>query len=348
MIKTTSLSVLVTLALAGCASVSVAPSDQSVEMVKGPVIVDIETEFDRALICLAGRTSPNATFSVGAIVDSTGKEQFTEGGTGKFITQGAGEIVQSALFSAGVTLLNRRDPRVLEAEVKWGIRQGKSVIPSKYFVTGSINSLDFIPGAGFDVQVAGVGPRYRQYRILVGLDLSVTETATGRIVANSSMQKQIFADELGFGIGRFFGDVLVNLDAANLRREATSLALRQMLNLATYDLLTQLMRQENYVDCSEGIKEYHKVNISKSVRMSRASTGPNGTNSKESLEKKDASGAAQPTPEPREKKPEDVSGAAWSGAQSVTEAPAETLAPEGGVPVVPGDVESKVKTFDVR
>jgi curli biogenesis system outer membrane secretion channel CsgG len=232
---------------------------------------------------------------VGAITDATGKEQFTEGGTGKFITQGAGEIVQSALFNAGVNTLNRRDPRVLEAEIKWGIRSNTKIIPSRYFITGSINSLDFIPGAGFEAQIDGIGPRYRQHRILVGLDLSVTDSSTGRIVANSSIQKQIFADELGAGIGRFFGDILVTLDAANLRREAVSLAMRQMLNLATYDLLTQLMRAENYVACSEGIKTFHNVSLSKAWRAELSNTnitngnGNGHANGNGNNDKKDAS-----------------------------------------------------------
>ena len=264
--------------LAGC--VSVAAPDKPVALVQGPQITDIKTPFDDALSCLSGKISPKVTFSVGAITDSTGKEQFTEGGTGKFITQGAGEIVQSALFNAGVNVLNRRDPRVLEAEVKWGIRNNTKIIPSKYFITGSINSLDFIPGAGFDAQIDGIGPRYRQHRILVGLDLSVTDSSTGRIVANSAIQKQIFADELGIGIGRFFGDILVSLDAASLRREATSLAMRQMLNLATYDLLTQLMRAENYVACSEGIKDFHKVSLSKAWRAEISSTSNGKLDSK--------------------------------------------------------------------
>ena len=130
--------------------------------------------------------------------DQTGKEQFSDGGNGKFVTQGAGDIVQSALFRAGTTVLNRRDPRIMETEVKWGIRDGRRIVPTNFYITGSINSLDFLPGAGFDVKVAGEGAQYRQHRILVGLDLSMTEANTGRVVANVPLQKQIFASEAGW------------------------------------------------------------------------------------------------------------------------------------------------------
>ena len=37
---------------------------------------------------------------------------------GKMVTQGAGDMVQSALFQAGVNLMNRRDPRIIESEAK--------------------------------------------------------------------------------------------------------------------------------------------------------------------------------------------------------------------------------------
>jgi curli biogenesis system outer membrane secretion channel CsgG len=224
--------------------------DANEPLVKGPAVMDVVTPFDRALACLDGRINKEALrFSVGAIVDATGKEQVTDGGSGKFVTQGAGDIVQSALFLAGATVVNRRDPRVIENEVKWGLLDTKKQEFSTFFITGSINSLDFLPGGGFDVQIAGVGPRYRQNRILVGLDLSLTETRSGKIVANVPLQKQVVATEDGFGIGRFFGNTLISMDIGGKEREALNLVLRQMLNLATFELLTQVMNPSKYSDC---------------------------------------------------------------------------------------------------
>lgn len=240
--------------LGGCAfAPGIDLPSESAPLVEGPPIEDIVTPFDEALMCLKGRVQPEITFAVGAILDSTGKEQFTEGGAGKFVTQGAGEIVQSALFRAGVTVMNRRDPRVITTEAEWGIRGLATQVPVDYFITGSINSLDFIPGGGFSLQVSGVGPRYRQNRILIGMDLAVTQTRTGLIVANVPLQKQIFASEAGVGIGRFFGETLVSFDLGGMEREALNYALRQMLNLATFDLLTQLMSPQNYLDCQAKI-----------------------------------------------------------------------------------------------
>lgn len=226
------------------------PLNVNEPLVRGPAVMDVVTPFDKALGCLDGRINrDNLRFAVGAILDATGKEQMTDGGSGKFVTQGAGDIVQSALFMAGASVVNRRDPRIIDNDVRWGILDAKKQAATTFFITGSINSLDFLPGSGFEVQVAGLGPRYRQQRILVGLDLSLTEASTGRIVANVPLQKQVVSTEDGFGIGRFFGQTLVSADFGGKQREALNLVLRQMLNLATFELLTQVMNPATYGDC---------------------------------------------------------------------------------------------------
>lgn len=231
------------------------PQNADEPLLKGPAVVDVVTPFDRALACLDGRINREALrFSVGSVIDATGKEQVTDGGAGKFVTQGAGDIVQSALFLAGAAVVNRRDPRIIDNEAKWGLLDVKQQAVSTFFITGSINSLDFLPGSGFDLQIAGIGPRFRQNRILVGLDLSLTETRTGRIVANVPLQKQVISSEDGFGMGRFFGSTLVSMDIGGKEREALNLVLRQMLNLATFELLTQVMPPEKYADCMQLIE----------------------------------------------------------------------------------------------
>ncbi|WP_176761355.1 CsgG/HfaB family protein [Desulforhopalus singaporensis] len=207
------------------------------------------TAFDTALRCLRGKISSKYTFAVGAIVDNTGKEQLSEGGTAKYVTQGAGDIVQTALLLAGVGVVNRRDPRVLIQEMQWGTIKKDQIIPSSYFITGSINSLDFIPGGGVEMEVAGGGPRYRQNRILIGVDLFLTDTKTGKVVASVPLQKQIVAYEAGVGMTRFFGEVLFNLDVGGMKREAMGFALRQMLYLGTFEILSQMLHPETYGEC---------------------------------------------------------------------------------------------------
>lgn len=220
---------------------------------QGPPIENVETPFDTALNCLRGRIQKGIVFAVGQIVDATGKETYSEGGTGKFISQGAGEMVQSALFRAGVTLVNRRDSAVSVTETQWGIRSLDQQLPVNFYVSGSINSLDFIPGGGFSTTVRGVGPRARQNRILVALDLTITDAFTGRIVANVPLQKQIYTREFGAEFGRFVGDALITFDMGGQEREAIHFALRQMLNLATFQLLGSMITEETYQMCAGDI-----------------------------------------------------------------------------------------------
>ncbi len=225
------------------------PSNQDLELVDGPPIVDVVTSFDEALSCMQGRISPQLTFAVGQIPDNTGKEQHNDGGTGRFVTQGASDIVQSALFKTGVTLLNRRELGIIVGESQWGIRDLRAMTPTNFYISGSINSLDFIPGGGSFLSVGGVGPRYRQNRILIALDLTVTNTQNGQIVASIPLQKQIFADELGITSARIFGTTLIDFDAGAQQREAVNFALRQMLYLATFELLSQMMPARVVEEC---------------------------------------------------------------------------------------------------
>lgn len=250
--------------LTGC--MGLAPSNKKpVSLVQGPPITDIFTPFDMALSCLKGQLRNDVSFSVGAILDQTGKDVVTNGGSGKMVTQGAGDMVQSALFQAGVSLMNRRDPRIIESEAKWGIRDPRQIQASDYYVTGSINSLDFIPGGGFDMQIAGVGPNYSQTRIMVGLDLSLTDTRSSKVVGNVSLQKQIAAQDYGLSAGRFAGRTLLNIQIGKGEREATNFALRQMLNLATFELLSQVVPPAVFESCRAQIPpEFGQLNLTRS------------------------------------------------------------------------------------
>ena len=253
-----------TQSLTGCTGLE-SSNSKPVELIQGPPITDIFTPFDMALSCLKGQLRNDISFSVGAILDQTGKDVVTNGGSGKMVTQGAGDMVQSALFQSGVIVMNRRDPRIIESEAKWGIRDPRQIQASDYYVTGSINSLDFIPGGGLDMQIAGVGPNYSQTRIMVGLDLSLTDTRSSKVVANVSLQKQIAAQDYGISAGRFTGRTLLNIQIGKGEREATNFALRQMLNLATFELLSQVVPPPVFEKCRAEIPpEFGRLNLTRS------------------------------------------------------------------------------------
>lgn len=250
--RAAAISLFLAMAVSGCSGI-VSNSSRELNLVSGPAIRDVTTSFDNALECLRGRIRPEVIFGVGQIADSTGKESYSEGGTGKFVTQGAGEIVQSALFRAGVSIVNRRDAGIVATEANWGIRELSSQVPVHFYVSGSINSLDFIPGGGASFTVMGMGVRARQHRILVALDLAMTDAFTGKVVASVPLQKQIVANEINAGGDQFFGETLVALEIGGMQREALHFALRQMLSLATLELLGQLMDASVFEPCRQMI-----------------------------------------------------------------------------------------------
>jgi curli biogenesis system outer membrane secretion channel CsgG len=262
------------IALVGCAPGMVTGRADNARLIQGPPIQDITTPFDTALSCLSGKIPEGATFAVGVIADNTGKEQYADSGTGKMVTQGAGDMVQSSLFQAGVRVVNRRDPNIPIAESNWGLRNMGDQTAADFFISGSINSLDYIPGGGASVRIAGVGPEYRQTRILIGMDLALTNAFNGEVIANIPLQKQIYADETGLSSGRFFGNTLVDIDAGAMQREALHHALRQMLSYATLDLLAQVIDPATAQDCMSRINSADAQLMQLPVRRAKGPKRP--------------------------------------------------------------------------
>ena len=132
------------LLLTGCSGTigAFTPVTRNVEMPEGPPVEEIVTIFDDALHCLRGHIPAGLTFAVGEVVDATGRESYSDGGTGRFISQGAGEMVQSSLFRSGAAVVNRRDPAIAVMETQWGIRDIQRQLPVNFYISGSINSLE--------------------------------------------------------------------------------------------------------------------------------------------------------------------------------------------------------------
>jgi curli biogenesis system outer membrane secretion channel CsgG len=255
----------------GCAATT--PYKEDMKLTEGPMpVTQITTPYDSLLSCLSSSyLGKKASIGVGSVSDETGKFSISDTGNGKFVTQAAGDIVQSALLQSKVVrVVNRRDPRVMKLEAAFG---GKvKWINSDYHITGSINSLDFLPGGGIDASVYGVGAKYRQHRMLIGMDLFLTDTRTSEVVAHSSIFKQIVADEIGANIGRFFGDILVAVDMGEQHREAVHFALRNMLKMAVYEMMTDLYDVDSktcstIIENVEGVQDAGSASVTKEARV---------------------------------------------------------------------------------
>ena len=93
----------------------------------------------------------------------------------------------------------------------------------------------------------------------MGIDLALTSAHDGRIVANSSIQKQLYAKETGFGIGRFVNDTLVYAEIGGSEREALHHTLRQILSYAAFDLIAQVSPEGDVAPCLVEIEASGRV-----------------------------------------------------------------------------------------
>jgi curli biogenesis system outer membrane secretion channel CsgG len=259
-----------TLGLGACTAVT--PIGEDMKYLQGPAtVVDVTTVYDDALMCAREKLGDRGKFTlaVGEIADATGK--FSAEGNGYYMTQAAGDIMQASFVKAQPKhVANRRNTAVMELEMKVGRKLGW--VGSDAHATGSINTLDFIPGGGIQVSIDGVGGKARQYRMAVGMDLFLTDTVTSMIVASTSLNKQIVATDYGIGIGRFFGNTLVTMNIGEQQREAVGFATRNMLKLGAFELLSDLYRDDMpecraIIDNVEGVLDEDQVAMIEAARL---------------------------------------------------------------------------------
>jgi curli biogenesis system outer membrane secretion channel CsgG len=251
----------VAVALAGCAS-------NPVSVMRGPPVSTVETPYSAALACLSGAVpaaSKKFSIGVGAVTDKTGKFSLDDGGYK--VSQGPELMVISALSKTNaVQLVERIDTRPLEWELKFandkvlgdgemrtistptgqqqvayrGIQPG-ILAGSDYYLVGGITSIDYdIFSAGAEVNIAGYGGGAREYRLLVGVDLRLVDSRTGRVAGVASLEKQVVGVETKLNLFRFFGSRLYDLSAGTKKDEPMQLAVRAVIENAVFDLVANL------------------------------------------------------------------------------------------------------------
>jgi hypothetical protein len=118
-----------------------------------------------------------------------------------------------------------------------------TIMPPAVVVLGAITSLDFLPGAGVEVGVKGIGAGYLQHRILVGMEgrmikMPLGTQVGGEVIATERVTKQVVADEAYAGISRFFGSALINFNLQSQRREALQYVETEMMRYMAYRLIS--------------------------------------------------------------------------------------------------------------
>lgn len=262
---------LLALLLPGCASMHgerLAPGEAKVLV--GPAVRDNRTPMDGALQCFAGHMAARGTrplvIAVGDVRDYTGKYSVNEGNA---ITQGGALMVASALgkLQGGVRIAERFDPTIGERELGYTDRRqlgdgnahalpgpagalsapqsvpwlpyfGGSIQASDYYIVGGITELNYdIRSGGAEFAVGNVGPKHRTYTQSVAIDLRIVDTRSLVVVRTISLTKQFTGYETGFGIFRFFGSSLFDVNIGAKGQEPVQLGVRTALEEATMRLV---------------------------------------------------------------------------------------------------------------
>jgi len=263
---------LAVLALPGCVAMQqqrLAPGEAPV--LQGPAVRDNRTPMDAPLACLASQIRAVGrkplVIAVGDVRDYTGKYSINEGNA---ITQGGALMVSSALGKLGgaVRLAERFDPTIAERELGYTDRRqlgdgaahdipgpegpqkvpwlpyfGGSITASDYYIVGGVTELNYdIRSGGAEVAVGNVGPKVRTYTQSVAIDLRIVDTRSLLVVRTISLAKQFTGYETGFGVFRFFGSDLFDINVGAKGQEPLQLGIRTALEEATLRLVSTVAR----------------------------------------------------------------------------------------------------------
>lgn len=253
--------------LTGCAGYY----KEGVSVPVGPPVTDNKTPLSESFSCMRDRMwqvkgAPPIRVTVGNVRDYTGKYNEQEGGHA--ITQGGSLMVISALgkLSGPVQLFERFDTQITDMElqymdkrqlgdgkqytvqeadhykkVPWKPYYGGSIIGSDYFIVGGITELNYnIRSGGVEVEMNNVGPKHRTYTVNVAADLRIVDSHSLAVIHTTSLQKQIVGYENNFGVFKFFGNTLININAGYESQEPVQLGVRTTLELGVLELLASV------------------------------------------------------------------------------------------------------------
>jgi curli production assembly/transport component CsgG/holdfast attachment protein HfaB len=260
-------------ALGGCAP-GLTPS-AGVEPAFSFPVTDNNTPYSRCLAQLGNVQGNNLpVFAVGEVADKTGQFQATGNGTSTALTQGVSEMVMSALYKTRkARLVERYDLRIPLAQAKMaeqGLTGPESVLRkggirgSDFVVVGALSELNYnITSGGARLSVGGIGGGARSVVINVGLDLRVVNSKTFEVAYVTSLQKQIYGFEVEANVFRFFGTQLVEFDAGGIRNEPLQLGVRSVVEMGTYQIMTDFLGLPGSAECQLVKADFNKDFLTK-------------------------------------------------------------------------------------
>lgn len=215
----------------------------------------------------AGHDAPLG-IAVGDIKDYTGKQGQDEG---FIITQGGALMAYSALGKMGdsIRIHERFDTRIAEAEliymerrqlgdgnyhlvgdpdqpdgkagVPWKPYYGGTIRQSDYFIIGGVTELNYnIQSGGGEIAITNIGPKARLYTMNIAVDLRIVGSQNLLVYETVSIEKQLTGYEVGFGIFRFFGSELFDVNVGAKNQEPLQLGVRMAIEAGVLQLVASV------------------------------------------------------------------------------------------------------------
>src|SRR5262249_28676835 len=126
-----------------------------------------------------------------------------------------------------------------------------SIRGTDFVVLGALTELNYnIVSEGAKLSVSGIGAGARTVVINVGLDLRVVNSRTFDVAYVSTLQKQIYGQEVEANVFRFFGTQLVDFDAGRIQNEPLQLGVRSVVEMAVYQIMTDFLGLPSEPECA--------------------------------------------------------------------------------------------------
>jgi len=295
-LRPAALCAVMALALSGCLPV---PGKHHITVTEPPAPTQsVPSEgIVRALTCIRDSHVLNRIrFGIAVHSDGTGKSSYGyEGATGSFLPQGTAAIWASeAVIRAGGLAMNYYELNTERALRQFGgsnldqalAAQQQARVPN-FIVSTAFTALDFLGGPDADIRVGGIGPYYTLRGASLEVSAEMYRPGDRMTMAISSLNRRIYYEEGGVGVGKIFGKgtgTLVTGTIGYSDQQRLQEATRDVIALSVADVLASMPIVPD--NCRKMVEDL------KGVRQPLApEPGPQGKHARQ------AASAPQPAPD---------------------------------------------------
>jgi len=140
-------------------------------------------------------------------------------------------------------------PETYKKEIRHRILTHGQMLGSTHLLSGAITRLDFdTSSGGFELYVNGVGAGKRVYRMLIGMDMHVTNTITGEIEWAKAYDKQFFGVEIAAGVFRMIDGEMVDLNTGVETGEPIQTGVHYLVDYIAYDMSREFRGVAKFCD----------------------------------------------------------------------------------------------------